>query len=564
MYILKNAIRSISRSKGRNILTGIIIFVIAISSCISLSIGEAAKKAKTESISNLEVKGQIVMNRQEMMKAQSSHEDMKNSLMNSSDISLEDMNEYAQSQYVKNFYYTSSVSINGTDDFEAIDTSGTSDSNSSDDSQSSNTQGSNSQNGSGSFSNPQMGSDGQSDSSGSKKNNGMGPMGVQGDFTLTGYSSDDAMTDFLSGSSTITEGSMFSQNDTENNCIISSALAVYNDVGVGDTITLVNPNDEDMQYTFTICGIYESSGNSDSTQNMMGGFSAAFNSENKIYTSYENTAKIVEESEENAETTTNETTGREVSTALKTQVTGTYVFSSIEDYNSFKEETDEKLPEYYTVTSEDVSDYEESTALLENLSKYSSYFLAVVLIIGGIILVVINIFNIRERKYEIGVLAAIGMKKYKIAVQFLMELLCVTFVAVIIGTAAGAACSVPVANKLLEQQMQSEQEKSDKQNEQFKREVAGPGNASNVSGTAPSNQAGVTPGSSASGDGSNVSAPSGQNTDKNYISEISEATDIVVIIKLIAIGLILTLVSGCVSIVFILRYDPLRILSNRD
>ena len=33
MYILKNAWRSITRSKGRNILIGIILFVIAVSAC---------------------------------------------------------------------------------------------------------------------------------------------------------------------------------------------------------------------------------------------------------------------------------------------------------------------------------------------------------------------------------------------------------------------------------------------------------------------------------------------------------------------------------------------------
>lgn len=40
-----------------------------------------------------------------------------------------------------------------------------------------------------------------------------GRMGTQGDFTITGYSSDEAMTDFLSGASTITEGSVFDESD---------------------------------------------------------------------------------------------------------------------------------------------------------------------------------------------------------------------------------------------------------------------------------------------------------------------------------------------------------------
>ena len=54
---------------------------------------------------------------------------------------------------------------------------------------------------------------------------------------------------------------------------------------------------------------------------------------------------------------------------------------------------------------------------LKNLSTFATYFLIVVLIIGAVILIVLNIFNIRERKYEVGVMTAIGMKKGKVAAK---------------------------------------------------------------------------------------------------------------------------------------------------
>lgn len=38
MYILKNALKGILRSKGRNVLIGIIVLVISTASCIGLSI----------------------------------------------------------------------------------------------------------------------------------------------------------------------------------------------------------------------------------------------------------------------------------------------------------------------------------------------------------------------------------------------------------------------------------------------------------------------------------------------------------------------------------------------
>ena len=86
----------------------------------------------------------------------------------------------------------------------------------------------------------------------------------------------------------------------------------------------------------------------------------------------------------------------------------------------------------------------------------AGYFLAVVFGIGAIILVVLNIFNVRERKYEIGVLTAIGMKKAKVATQFLVESFVVTIIALVIGAGIGAVSSVPVTNTLLASQIEAQ------------------------------------------------------------------------------------------------------------
>lgn len=67
MYILKNAFRNVVRSKGRNILMGIIIFIIAVSLCIGLSIRQAAANAKETALENLEITAQISVDRTKMM-----------------------------------------------------------------------------------------------------------------------------------------------------------------------------------------------------------------------------------------------------------------------------------------------------------------------------------------------------------------------------------------------------------------------------------------------------------------------------------------------------------------
>lgn len=189
------------------------------------------------------------------------------------------------------------------------------------------------------------------------------------------------------------------------------------------------------------------------------------------------------------------------------------------------------LSNKYTVVSNDLTSYEQSLVPLRNLSNFANVFLILVLLIGGIILVVLNIFNNRERKYEVGVLTAIGMKKTKVALQFITELFVVTFIAIIIGTAAGSAMSVPTANALLENQVTSIQ------NQNFGR---------------PRNQMINQPGLG----GFN------RNTQVSYIENITASTDMTVVAKLIGIGILLTIISSCGAMVFILRYEPLKILSN--
>ena len=66
MYIVRNALRNIARSKGRNVLVGIIVLVIAISSCVALSIRQAASKVESQSLNNLKITGQISVNRESL------------------------------------------------------------------------------------------------------------------------------------------------------------------------------------------------------------------------------------------------------------------------------------------------------------------------------------------------------------------------------------------------------------------------------------------------------------------------------------------------------------------
>lgn len=539
MYIIKNALKCIGRSKGRNILIGVIVFVIALSSCIGLSIRQAAESAKEETLKNLKITATISFDRSSMMKEFGSNgssggfdrEQFKEKMENMSSLTLEDYQKYAAADSVEDFYYTLTTSVNGTDDFSSVTTE-TEDENSNSSSQNSNVP---------SYS-AGMGNKGM----GGFGKGGIGG-GMQGDFTLTGYSNETAMTEITNGTISINQGTVFTESTENLECIISDELAEFNSLSVGDKVKISNPNDEDETYTLKIVGIFTNSSSNETGTGFMS--MTASDPANKIYLSYNALSKILAASEKNATTETDEETDKTYSTKLNGQLNGTYVFADVDSYEKFVTDVENMgLDDSYTVTSQDIEAYENSMTPLNTLSKLAGYFLIVILCIGAVILIVLNIFSVRERKYEIGVLTAMGMKKGRVALQFITEIFVITIIAVVIGAGVGAVSSVPVTNALLENQVASQNDQADRIEQGFGR----------------GEKTAQTPDSAENESVSPLDSLMGKNNANAYVTEISSAMNFTVVQQMLGIGVLLTVISGAVSMLFIMRYEPLKILANRD
>ena len=555
MYIIKNAFRCIGRSKGRNILIGIIALVIAISACIGLSIRQASENAKTTALEGLSITATISYDRANAMGQMGGgrpggfgggggfDRDQFADLMGSaSSLTLDEYQKYAEASTVQDFYYTLTAYFNGSENFSPV-------SDETEDSE----------------------SDGELNGSLEEENSGrpsgfpggmggmMGGMFSSGDFSIIGYSSDSAMTAFINGNASIVDGSMFEQGTSELICVISEELAMYNELAVGDTIIITNPSLETESYTLTISGIYTSSENNDFSMSMFG---ASQDPANRIYMSAAALQTVLDASEENSTTITNDY-GRESESKITGTLSATYSFADTESYYAFETEVRTLgLSEDYTVSSSDVSAYENSLAPLDTLSTMAGWFLIVILIIGGVILVVLNIFNVRERKYEVGVLTAMGMKKWKVAAQFMCEILVITMIAVILGAGIGAVSSVPVTNALLEGQVESQNSQQSQMEQNF-------GRPGDFGGGFPGGNMGGMPGGMPSdlpddiGGGKNPFGDMFEGA-ANYITEVDSAMNLTVVFQMIGVGLLLTLVASAASVLFIMRYDPLKILANRD
>ena len=50
----------------------------------------------------------------------------------------------------------------------------------------------------------------------------------------------------------------------------------------------------------------------------------------------------------------------------------------------------------------------------------------------------------------------------------------------------------------------------------------------------------------------------------DYITQVDSAMNLTVVFQMMGVGLLLTLIASAASVLFIMRYDPLKILANRD
>ncbi|NMN01445.1 ABC transporter permease [Bifidobacterium panos] len=563
MFVLKNAWRSVVRNLGRNILIAIIVAVIAAAATIGLAIRNSAETARRDGLNSTTVTATIGLDRDKVMQqaqqgtSSGSNDkpdvDSMREALNQDALTVSEYDKYAKASSVPvTTYYTETTSVNATDNFQPVESSSSASTDSS-------TQSGNSDS-SGSTGNAPGGQPG---GEGGENGSGGGPGGMDsGDFSLVGFSSDTAVANAANGTFTMSSGEVFDY-ESDGKAIISQALAQFNGLNVGDTIEVADLSGSDTTYQLTIVGIYKNTSSSDA--NARGPKSGtSSDADNAIYTSVNTLKKLGLAVDESSSSDSSSSSSSSATSASRTQLSYSYVLASKSDYDTFT--TDLKkagLDDNYTVSSADVENYETSLIPLDNLAKFALTLLIIVLAVGAAVLIVINLFNVRERKYEIGVLTAIGITKVKVVAQFVTELLIVTMIGIALGVAGGAVASVPVSNQLLAQQVASQQSQQSDRQAQFGRNADMP----DAPGASGSNE---NSSSASSSDKPSTDGKPGNDDQRgfgkaaNYVSEINATVSFKVIGELIAIGLALTLISALVGVIAIVRYEPLQILADRS
>ena len=526
MYILKNSLVSIFRNKGRNILIGLIILTIACSTTVTLAIRNTANNIVKNYEESNDLIATISFNRNQLMGqfkgGQDAQKENIEAFNNIESYTLENVKQYGESQNLKGYYYTYSTALNSdtlskaTDSYEyEVEDKQTS--------TTTNTTTTTTPSGEGRPGMPQGGGNmGERHTMTEKhtttvitktKETFESSRNLKGDFQLDGYSSFDAMTNFVNGTYKISDGEMISDfNGYE--CVISSELATLNEITVGSTITLKNPT-TDKTYDFKVTGIFKDNNDNDESA--------------KMYSESANTIIVG--------SNVIELLGADDNT-LVTNINPTFILKGKEYIEAFETELKEKgLNEYYQINT-NLDELENATKSIENVKTFASTFLLITLIISALVLFVINMINIRERKYEIGVFRTIGMSKFKLTIQFILELLIVTSIALIIGAILGSFLARPVGNMLLENEIETVQSQQEQIAENF-------------------------------GKGGRPDMPSMEMQFNNRnkmetIDSIEAVVDFTVIIQLLVVGILLTLISSLASMISIQRFSPLTILKERS
>lgn len=374
-------------------------------------------------------------------------------------------------------------------------------------------------------------SDDTSDSTSTDSNHpDRGGMMASGDFTITGVNSTDYVADFTSGASEIKKGVGITSDTADNSAVISSDLADENDLSVGDTFTVsTTVDDTETSYTLTVVGIYDNSSTATTAQMM----SNASNPQNNIYT--------------------NLTTANTMKGETDTLDSAVYTLSNPKNMDAFVKEIKSDIDtDSYSVTSSDEI-YEQMLSPLNNISSIAQNIVILVAVAGAVILTLIVILSIRERRYEIGVLMSLGENRLKIIGQFFTELLMVTVVSLVIASFAGNFVGNALGNQLLSSSTSTEQTTQN----------AGPGQDSKSSDSntdTNSNQKPSAPGNGGGrGMGNMVAMATSSSQEIDDLDIKLTGTDVA---KLGGIALLISFVSTILASIGIIRMKPKDILTS--
>ena len=186
-----------------------------------------------------------------------------------------------------------------------------------------------------------------------------------------------------------------------------------------------------------------------------------------------------------------------------------------------------------------MASYETIVGPVVGMKNISLTFMIIILILGAAVLILLTSIAVRERKYEIGVLRAMGMKKRKVAAGLLAELFILTVVCLVVGVGVGSAAAQPAADILISQQAEAAQSAAPEQS-MFGGMGGRMGSIRGIGGLLGQQ---------------NIAVP---------LDEIAVSIGVGTIGQIIGIALLLSAFAGLIAVSRITKYEPIKILMERN
>ncbi|AYY77858.1 ABC transporter permease [Listeria monocytogenes] len=501
MNFFKRAWLSMKARKGRSILQLIIFTVVCVLILSGFTIQSAADKASELAREQLggtvtltvDREKQMQTMREEASSSDSSSTESKPQFQ-SSPIDVSDANDLAKLNHVASYNYYSSTQALASG-FDPIESSGDTSSSNDESSTTAETQG------------PGGGQG--------------GPQMVDADLSISGLLDSATSTDFEAGTSELTSGVAITSADKDKNvAMVEENLAEENDWKVGDSFT-VTSSDGNTKITLKIVGIYKTT---DSGSDMAQNFSF-LNPYNKVYVPY---------------TVANTIKGSDYKNTVDSAV---YTMDDAANISAFEKEAKKVDSIDWDTFKLDANDtlYQQMIGPINSVASFSKNVVYIVSIAGALILGLLVMMQVRDRKYEMGVLLAIGEKRGKLIAQFFVEILIVALVSFGLAAASSHYVAQLAGNQLLAQQNSSTNETT------TSTENRGPGGGGGQGG----------PG----GFGQSVS-----NLTKNteQIKELDIQVTLEDMLKMGGIGIGIAFISVLLPAALVLRMNPKTILTKQE
>ena len=257
---------------------------------------------------------------------------------------------------------------------------------------------------------------------------------LDADITISGVNAYAYISGVENETITIKDGEYFDEDSTDS-VMISYEFAELNSLKVGDSFKIKNIYTE-KSVSLSVIGIYDTSEERADP--------------NTMYMNTETAAKFLSEDDYNE---------------------GNYDVDNVNYYmanSDNAEEFVEKINTEFTELAEnklkvavDTSEYDSIASSIESVGGFADTILIIVIIAAVIIITLIVTINIKDRRYEIGVLMSLGASKKNIVGQIATELLLVGTLGFTLASVTGTIFAGTLGGAILESQTASSNEQSE-------------------------------------------------------------------------------------------------------